>query len=182
MKRRIWAAVAMAGLIAGLTNAGQADVGVRGGYMRFPDAEDGAFLGGGFFRMDWREVVFIDTAIYYHTDELEHGVDLEFIPIHLSAMLFLLGRDGALSPFILGGGGAYWTRTTAEGEDTESEFDFGWHLGLGFDVAISDRMFVETDFRYIWLDVDSEGGTFADALADFNHWVAGVALGFRLGK
>jgi opacity protein-like surface antigen len=182
MKRRVWAAVALVGLLAGMASAGEADFGLRGGYMRFPDAEDGALLGSLFFRTDWREVVYIDASVYYHTEEVATDLDLEFIPIQLSAMLFLLGRQGAISPFVLAGGGVYWSRTTPAGHESNSEFDIGWHLGLGCDIALSDRMFIETDFRYIWLDVDSEGETFADSLADFNHWMAGVGLGFRLGK
>jgi len=182
MKRQVLAVVALVGLMVSAVSANEADVGVRGGYMRFPDAEDGAFLGSLFFRTDWREVVFIDASVYYHTEEVAPDLDLEFIPIHLSAMLFLLGRDGGISPFVLAGGGVYWSRTTVTGHDTNSEFDIGWHLGAGFDLAISDRMFIETDFRYIWLNVDTEGETFADSLADFNHWVAGIGLGFRLGK
>jgi len=182
MKRWVLGVATVMSLMAGWASAGEADFGVRGGYMRIPDAEDGSILGGAFFRVDWHEVVFIDTSIYYHNEELSDDLDLELIPIQVSGMLFLLGRQGALSPFILAGGGVYWTRTTRTGKSSESEFDIGWHLGLGLDVAISERMFIETDFRYMWLDVDTEGGTFADAAADFNHWIAGVGLGFRLGK
>jgi len=160
--------------------AGMADVGVRGGYMRMSEAEDGAILGGGFFRTDWREVVFIDASVYYHSEEITRTTDVELIPIQLSAMLFLLGRDNLLNPFVLGGGGLYWTRTTVTGRDTKSEFDFGWHLGLGGDYNLSDKMFIEADFRYIWLDTETEDATFGDALKNFNHWIASVGFGFRL--
>jgi len=178
--RRI--AMMCAGLMvaASTVQAGMADVGVRGGYMRMSEADDGAFLGGGFFRTDWREVVFIDASVYYHSEEVARNADLELIPIQLSAMLFLLGRDNLLNPFVLGGGGLYWNRTTVTGEETESEFDFGWHLGFGGDYNLSDRMFVEADFRYIWLDTNSDNETIGSALSNFNHWIAGVGFGFRL--
>lgn len=158
---------------------GMADTGVRGGYMRFSDEDSGAVLGGLFFRSDWRSVVFVDGSLYYHTKEISNDVDLELIPFQLSAMLFLLGRDGVLSPFVLGGGGLYWQRLT-DGNDSKNEFDFGWHLGFGADYALSRRMFIEADFRYIWLNASNKGQTVADKLSDFNHWIGTIGLGFRL--
>lgn len=160
--------------------AGMADVGARAGYMRIADADDGALLGGLFFRTDWREVVFIDGSVYYHSEEVSNNIDLELIPIQLSAMLFLLGRDNALNPFVLGGGGVYWTRTTITGQDTDSDFDFGWHLGLGADYNILKNMFVEGEFRYIWLDSDTKDQTFGESLKNFNHWISTIGIGFRL--
>jgi hypothetical protein len=179
--KRLAVVIMAAGMMAVSTvQAGMADVGVRGGYMRMAEADDGAVLGGLFFRTDWREVVFIDGSLYYHSEEITRDIDLELIPIQLSAMLFLLGRDNVLNPFVLGGAGLYWTRTTVETRDTESEFDFGWHLGLGADFNLSDRMFIEGDFRYMWLDTDTKDKTFGESLKNFNHWIAGIGIGFRL--
>jgi opacity protein-like surface antigen len=175
----LWVAVVLT--VLGMTAAGgQGDVGARAGYLRIPDADDGTFVLGGYFRYDWREIAFLETAVYYHDDEVREGVDMEFIPIQFSAMLYLLGRKGSWSPFILGGGGVYWTRTTEAGGDSDSDFDFGWHLGAGADVNLSERFFIEGDLRYIWLDIDTKGRTLADALSDFNHWMASVGIGFRL--
>lgn len=178
--KRMAIAISAALMMVSSVYAGKADVGARAGYMRIAEAEDGTLLGGLFFRTDWHDVVFIDGSLYYHTEEIAPGVDLELIPIQLSAMLFLLGRDNLINPFVLGGGGIYWNRTTVTGRDTDSEFDFGWHLGLGADFNLSDRIFVEGDFRYMWLDSSSEDQTFGASLKDFNHWIAGVGLGFRL--
>lgn len=180
MKRYLVLGVAILSLAASTVFAGMADVGVRGGYMRMAEADDGAFLGGLFFRTDWRSVVFIDGSLYYHSEEVSRDVDFELIPIQLSAMLYLLGRDNILNPFVLGGGGVYWNRTTVTGEDTESNFDFGWHLGFGGDYNLSDRMFVEGEFRYIWLDADTKDASFGKALKNFNHWIGSVGIGFRL--
>jgi len=180
MKQLAMAITATCILAASTVQAGMADVGARAGYMRMAEADDGAFMGGLFFRTDWRRVVFIDGSVYYNSKEVSNDVDLELIPIQLSAMLFLLGRDNILNPFVLGGGGLYWTRTTVTGRDTKSEFDFGWHLGVGADYNLSDRMFIEGDFRYIWLNTDSDNKTISDSLKNFNHWIGSVGIGFRL--
>lgn len=179
MRKRVVGVVVLLFLGVSVSMAGMADVGARAGYMRLSDADSGALLGGLFFRSDWRRVVFVDGSLFYHNKEVARGVDLELIPMQLSAMLYLLGRDGLVSPYVLGGGGVYWKRTTEAGK-TDSKFDLGWHLGVGGDYAISSRMFVEADFRYIWLSAGSKGQTFADTLSDFNHWIGSVGIGFRL--
>jgi opacity protein-like surface antigen len=72
------------------------------------------------------------------------------------------------------------TRRVEEGAESDSNFDFGWHLGLGLDYKLNDRMFVEGDFRYIWLDVDFGDQTVGEKLSDFNNLMASVGFGFRL--
>ncbi len=179
--KRLTVAIMAAVVLAVLPVAAQmADVGARAGYMRFSEADDGAFMGGLFFRTDWRRVVFIDGSVYYHSKEVSKGVDMELIPIQLSAMLFLLGRDNVINPFVLGGAGLYWNRIVKDEDDTDSEFDFGWHLGFGADYNLSKRMFIEADFRYIWLDADTENQTIGSKLSNFNHWITGIGIGFRL--
>lgn len=167
-------------LATGFTHANEADLGFRAGYQRFSDADEGAFMGGGFFRIDWHRVIFVEANVLYNTKEVE-DTDVEMIPVQLSALLFLLGRDGMVSPYLLGGGGMYWVRLTRDaGDSSENEFDFGWHLGFGMDYNFHERMFVEADFRYIWLDMNMDGQTVGDKLASFDNWMASVGLGFRL--
>ncbi len=154
-----------------------ADLGFRLGYQEFREG-DGSIMGGAYLRLPWKSVVMGECTIMYHTHE-EGGVDYELIPIQLSAMVFVLRRDLAFSPYLLAGIGGYITRQV-EDDDSESEFDLGWHLGFGLDFRLSDRVFVEGDVRYIWLDVDFEGETAADALSDFNNLIGSVGIGFRL--
>ncbi|MBT3193433.1 MAG: outer membrane beta-barrel protein [Verrucomicrobia bacterium] len=181
MKRWILVVVSL-WLLSAVSYAGDVDLGYRGGYMRMPDADDGAGMVGAFLRFALGEDVLLDTAIYYHDEELSEDVSLELIPIQLSLMLYLLGTDGPVRPFMLGGCGVYWTRTTENGVRSDSEYDFGGHLGAGMDFALSERMFIEADFRYIWLDAETEGNTLSDVAHDYEHWVAGIALAFRLGR
>ncbi len=180
MKRWILVTLMM-GILAGVATAGDVDFGARAGTMRMTEPDEGAGMVGSFLRFKLAEFLFLDTSIYYHTERLSEEERLELIPIQVSMMLFLLGNEGPVRPFLLAGGGVYWTRTTIM-DISESEFDYGTHLGLGLDIALSDLMFIEADFRYVWLDVDTEGRTYADAAADYEHWIAGVALGFRLSR
>jgi hypothetical protein len=179
MKRIIFVVLVMIVAIGTSAQADMGDAGVRAGYMRFSEADSGAMMGGLFFRSDWQKIVFVDWSLYYNEKEVAPGIDLELIPIQLSGMLFLLGRDDVFSPFVLGGLGLYWQRMS-DGNDSENDFDFGWHLGFGADYKLTDRIFLEADFRYIWLDASSEGQTFGDKLSDFDHWIGTLGIGFRL--
>ncbi|MBT3294377.1 MAG: porin family protein [Verrucomicrobia bacterium] len=180
MKRYIYlmVSVMMCALAVTAAEDNRADLGFRGGYQRFEDG-DGSFMGGVFLRLPWRSVIMGEGAVMYHTHD-EGSVDLEIIPLQLSVMLFVLRRDLDFSPYLLGGMGAYVARRVEDGGDSETDFDFGWHLGLGVDYKLGDRMFVEGDFRYIWLDMDFEDKTVGDTLSDFNNWMATVGFGFRL--
>ncbi|MBL7076854.1 MAG: porin family protein [Kiritimatiellae bacterium] len=155
-----------------------ADLGFRVGYQGFQEGE-GSFMGGAYLRLPWRSVVMTEGAIMYHSHD-EDGVEYELIPIQLSAMVFVLRRDLDFSPYLLAGVGAYIARQIDEEDESDSDFDFGWHLGLGLDYKLSDRVFVEGDFRYIWLDLDFDDQTVSEKLSDFNTWNASVGIGFRL--
>jgi len=170
--------VMMCALVVTAAEDNQADLGFRGGYQSFEDGE-GSFMGGVFLRLPWRSVIMGEGALLYHTHS-EGTVDLEVIPLQLSAMLFVLRRDLDFSPYLLGGVGAYVSRRVEDGGDSDTSYDFGWHLGLGLDYKLTDRMFVEGDFRYIWLDIDFEDKTVRDKLTEFNNWMGTVGFGFRL--
>ena len=156
--------------------AGYADFGLAAGYQRM---WDGAFVGGGYLRWDWREVLMVETRVLYHSEDAGNA-SVEMIPIQLSGMVFVLRRDWMLSPFLLGGVGMYISRTVPDQGDSESNFDFGWHLGLGCDWNLNDRIFLEGDFRYTWLDVDFSNKTIGEKLSDFDSWMTTAGIGFRL--
>jgi opacity protein-like surface antigen len=181
MKRRMGVAVAVALFVCGsVAFAQMGDFGVRGGYQRLSDGDSGALVGGGFFRWDWHRIVMLEAAVLYHVEEVNATTDLELYPIQFSGMIYPLRRDYLLSPYILGGGGLYISRLVAKGQDTENEYDFGWHLGLGVDLALNDRVFLEGDFRYLWLDTSTDDQTAADVLGSFDSWMATLGIGFRL--
>ena len=136
-------------------------------------------MGGLFLRMNWRSVLFAEGAVLYHKEEVG-AADLEFIPVQLSAMLFFLRRDLDFSPYVLAGAGTYISRRVEPGQDSDTEFDLGWHLGFGLDYLLNDRFFVEGDFRYIWLDVDFGDQTVGDKLSNFDNWMGTVGVGFRI--
>jgi opacity protein-like surface antigen len=181
MKRMV-AVLAAVWLAAGITASAQmGDFGLRCGFQRLADSDSsGAFVGGGYFRWDWHRIVMLEAAVLYHVEEVNATTDLELFPIQFSALIYPLRRDYQFSPYILGGVGLYISRQVPDVGETDSSTDFGWHLGLGVDCALNDRVFVEGDFRYIWLDTETENQTAADVLSNFDCWMATIGIGFRL--
>lgn len=182
MKRTMAVVAAVLFLAAGLNASAQmGDFGLRLGFQRLADGDSGgAFVGGGYFRWDWHRIVMLEAAVLYHVEEVNPTTDLELYPIQFSGLIYPLRRDYRCSPYLLGGAGLYISRVVPKTEPTESNTDFGWHLGLGADYALNDRVFIEGDFRYIWLDTETENRTAADVLSDFDSWMATIGIGFRL--
>jgi hypothetical protein len=179
--KRGWAVVVVLVLaMAGASLANEGDFGLRLGYQKFPSGGDGGIAGGAYFRMDWHRVLYWEVAALYHSESAGDHADLEQIPVQLSALLFFLRRDLVVSPYLLAGVGGYTTRLVREGQDTDSSFDFGWHLGGGCLWNLNDRIFIEGDARYVWLNADMKDQTLGDKLSDFNSWLATVGVGFRL--
>lgn len=180
--KKVVAVLAAVWLAAGLTASAQmGDFGLRLGYQRFSEGDSsGAFVGGGYFRWDWHRIVMLEAAVLYHVEEVSPTVDLEFIPIQFSGLIYPLRRDYKCSPYILGGLGLYLSRVVPDAGSTESSSDFGWHLGFGADYALNDRVFVEGDFRYIWLKTNTDNETVSGILSNFDSWMATVGIGFRL--
>jgi hypothetical protein len=166
---------------AGMTVMARADdLGVRFGSQRLAEGGgSGAFVGGGYFRWDWHRIAMLEASVLYHSESVDSTNDVELIPVQLSGVIYPLRRDYQFSPYVLGGIGLYVTRTVTRDVDSNSNFDFGWHLGFGADYALNDRVFLEGDFRYVWLKIEGHR-TLRDIMGDFDSWMATVGIGFRL--
>ena len=72
-------------------------------------------------------------------------------PIQLSGLLYL-PKIILVQPFLLAGAG--WYNTTTRGPDgfSETQNQFGPHVGAGFDFNLSSNWFLDATYRYIWLD------------------------------
>ncbi|HET6527350.1 MAG TPA: outer membrane beta-barrel protein, partial [Balneolaceae bacterium] len=104
--------------------------------------------------------------------------ETKFVPVTGSLMLFL-PIDG-FSPYGLAGIGAYYTIYDSEGplsDDWESQFDFGYHLGFGAELALSDDVALSLDYRYIFLTPEGEN---APEDADFSGNLFTLGLMFYL--
>lgn len=68
-----------------------------------------------------------------------------------------------LSPFILGGGGWYYTTVKGPGGFDDTQNRFGGHAGGGLQFWFNDRVSIDGTYRHIWLeDVQSRDQNIKD--------------------
>lgn len=159
-------------------------IGPRLGYYTAEDADDGSFYYGLQMRARMSEVVGLEGSVEYRPGT-ETGVEIggveqtyetKFVPVTGSLMLFIPAEG--ISPYALGGVGAYYTIYEADGDfvdDWDSEFNFGYHAGLGLEFNMSPNAALSFDYRYLFLTPDNEN---APEDADYSGNVITASLMF----
>ncbi|HEX6983650.1 MAG TPA: outer membrane beta-barrel protein [Balneolaceae bacterium] len=157
-------------------------IGPRLGYYKAENANEGTFYYGLQARIRFNEVLGIEGSVSYRpgTESSFAGQSFEtkFVPVTGSLMLFL-PIDG-FTPYGIAGIGAYYTIYDSEGpisDNWESQFDFGYHLGFGAELAFSDDVALSLDYRYLFLTPEGEN---APEDADFSGNVFTAGLMFYL--
>jgi len=141
------------------------EFGLRAGYLKQRDADDGVWFGGVQVRVPLTEVFTIEGSIEFHTSEFNDG-DIEVIqyPVQASVLVFLL-PSSPVCPYVLGGLGWYYTTVdfsgSLDGVDSETDSTVGAHLGFGarFDLG---GLTASADLRYLFIEPNE------DALEDEN--------------
>jgi len=150
---------------------GSGDYGIHVGYSKAAEAEDGDLFVGGHLEARLAPAFGIEAAIDYHGTEeyavatpLDPALEVRTIPVTLSARVYLPVVSG-FSPFLAAGGGwynviyDYPARFEQLGFDDETVSTFGWHLGLGGKMRLSERVSVHGEGRYTFVDPDKELGS-----------------------
>lgn len=130
--------------------------GPRANYWNQKDAEEGTWFVGGQFRWRVSEPIALEASVDGHRDEFENeDIEVFTIPVQASLLLHPLG-DARLSPYGIGGVGWYFTRIHFEGAlkdlDDQTDDRFGLHAGAGLDFALTPKVTLNGDFRYVWLE------------------------------
>lgn len=134
--------------------------GLRVGFLRVRDADEGTLTGGLQARFPLGDMFAIEGSIEVHSSEFEDG-DIEIIqwPVQATLIWFILPK-AKITPYALGGLGWYYTTSDFSGSlssvsgDTESMF--GAHLGLGARLQLGDKMSLNGDLRYIFLEPNDD--------------------------
>ena len=135
------------------------EFGLRAGYIKPRDADDGTWFGGVQLRVPLTSVLAVEGSIEFHTSEFADG-DIEVVqyPVQASLLVFLM-PDAQVCPYILGGLGWYYTTTDFSGSlsgiDSETDSLVGAHLGFGARVMMGGAT-LSGDLRYIFLEPDDD--------------------------
>ena len=140
----------------------KAGIGPRFGYYKAPDAEDGTMFFGAQMRVRGNSIIGAEFAAEYRgeqTFDVTGGeLTVRQIPVTGSLMLFVPVSPN-FQPYGLAGLGAYYSIYDYDGSftsDEDAEVNFGYHLGFGLDLPISESAALNVDYRYLFLDGNND--------------------------
>lgn len=135
-------------------------------------------------------VGYIETDVDF--DALGMEVDageFETIPVLLSLRAHL-STNTKVSPYLLFGIGYFFNDfdqndTIIEyiygpGADVDVDDSFGWHVGAGVEVFVTENIALNLDFKYIWTEVEADVNVFGfkDEDIDMDSFLAGLGIKF----
>jgi opacity protein-like surface antigen len=124
--------------------------GLRGMYFNPKGADDGSWSGGAQLRFHMSNALAIEGSADWRQNKFG-GTVVDVYPVQASLLVYLL-PDLPISPFILGGGGWYYTHV----HDQPTQNRFGPHAGAGLEFFIDRHWSIDGTYRYVWLsDVNS---------------------------
>jgi opacity protein-like surface antigen len=132
----------------------QVDIGPisLGGRATFFDPKDGEsnWYGGAQLRLYPSRYFAIEGSVDYRRTEFG-DTRIHTYPVQVSALIYPLGTT-RLAPFILGGGGWYYTSVRGPNGFDDTQNRFGLHAGGGLQFFLNNRWSIDGTYRYIWLE------------------------------
>lgn len=139
-------------------------IGGRAAYYDPADTES-RWFGGAQVRLNPFKYLSFEGSADYRKQETA-GTTIHTYPVQVSALIYPLGHT-RLAPFLLGGGGWYYTSVNGPGNFDDTQNRFGLHAGGGLQFFFNKHISVDSTYRYIWLeDVRSRDQNIQDK--DFN--------------
>ncbi len=150
-----------------------------GGRATYYDPQEGQsrWFGGAQVRVNPFRYLSFEGSADYRQQETE-GTKTHTYPVQVSASIYPLGHT-RLAPFLLGGGGWYYTTVKGPGNFDDTQNRFGVHAGGGLQFFISDHISIDSTYRYIWLeDIESRDQNIRDKSFDDNGHMMTAGLNF----
>jgi opacity protein-like surface antigen len=99
--------------------------------------------------------------------------------VQASLLIYPLGTP-RLAPFILGGGGWYYTTVDGPGNFSDTQSRLGGHAGGGLQIFLTNHVSVDGTYRYIWLEkLESKNVSLDDKKFDSNGHMITIGLNFH---
>ena len=128
-------------------------LGGRAMYFRAKDADTGAMSGGAQIRMHLSPMLALEGSIDYRKETFGSTV-VDVYPVQATLLVYLMPKS-RLTPFVLGGGGWYYTHVRAPHDSTQ--YRFGPHAGAGLKLSLDKSWSIDGSYRYLWTrDIHSE--------------------------
>jgi opacity protein-like surface antigen len=142
------------------------------------DFDNGKFFGGAQLRLHFGQTFAIEGSVDYRRERFDSS-RADVYPVQVSALVYLI-RSFPISPYLLAGGGWYYTHVKGPGGFDDTQHRFGGHAGGGVELFLSHVWSIDAGYRYIWLEtLDSRDQNFIDKkFDDRGHQLTG-ALNFH---
>ena len=124
-------------------------VGGRAAYYRPKGADNGDWSEGAQVRLHFTPAWALEGSVDLRHDKFD-GTRVDVIPIQLSLMVYILPPGYRAAPYLLAGGGWYYTHVGAPVEHFESRF--GPHAGAGVEFFINKSWSLDGSYRYLWTE------------------------------
>jgi opacity protein-like surface antigen len=151
-----------------------------GGRATYYDPKDssGEWYGGAQVRVyPWQYLAFEGSADYRKNDFGDTRV--HSYPVQVSALIYPFGTR-RISPFILGGGGWYYTTVNGPGNFDDTQNRFGLHAGGGLQFFLNNHWSIDSTYRYIWLEkIESKDQNVLDKNYNDNGHMVTIGVNFH---
>lgn len=155
-------------------DVGLFSIGGRATYFD-PKDGDGQWFGGAQVRVHPIRFLAVEGSVDYRRNDFG-DTRVHSYPVQGSLMIYPLGLK-RIAPFILGGGGWYFTSVTGPGNFDDTQHRFGGHVGGGVQVFISKHFSADASYRHIWLEkIQSKGVSLDDKKFDDTGHMITVGL------
>ncbi|MBI4766088.1 MAG: outer membrane beta-barrel protein [Deltaproteobacteria bacterium] len=134
---------------------GKFGLGIRGGWYKAEDADEGKLYGG--LQVRWKvfPALAIEGLVDYHPEQtFPDNKKITSYPVLVSALFYLI-PGAPVSPYLLGGVGWYYSKVE-DNSGTNWTNDFGAHLGGGLDIPLSPQVVFNADLRYYFLNFSDQ--------------------------
>jgi opacity protein-like surface antigen len=162
--------------------AGMSQVGIGffsiGGRATYFDPKEGEdkWFGGAQLRIHPSHYLAIEGSADYRREDFGGGTKSHTYPVQGSLLIYPLGTT-RLAPFILGGGGWYYSTIDGPAGFSDTQHRFGGHVGGGLQFFITNHLSIDSTYRHIWLErLESKNQNLEDKKFNDNGHMVTIGL------
>jgi opacity protein-like surface antigen len=134
-------------------------IGPRATYSDPKDATEGQWFAGAQARLHISPGVALEGSIDYRRNDYANQTSIKTYPLQASILAYLM-PGASWSPYLLGGGGWYYTEVDGPNNYTNTTYRFGLHAGAGLEFMLTAYLSLDGSYRYVWLqDVTGNANT-----------------------
>ena len=154
-----------------------AGVGVRTGFFTGDDTDTHAWFFGLSGRYRMNRVIGLEAAVDYQWlyEDFEEELKIRSIPITASALIHVPVLP-YITPYGIAGAGMYIAFQDFDGHNNETVTEFGFHLGAGLEIRVSQNVAFHGEWKHLFLD---DADQFNRQMLNGNAFSIGATYYFR---